>query len=90
MFVNHDQLWRELIQHDPMELVALAAPDLAARIDAGRISLQAEKHYLDSPEGRSRRLDLVARVRERGSSDDAAVLHVEVQLEFRARHPPRW
>jgi hypothetical protein len=32
----------------------------------------------------------VARVREKGSSDDDAVLHVEVQLEFRARHPPRW
>jgi hypothetical protein len=90
MFVNHDQLWRELIQRVPMELLTLAAPDLAARIDASRISLQAEKHYLDSPEGRARRLDLVGRIRKKGSLEDDAVLHVEVQLEFRSRHPPRW
>ncbi len=89
MFVNHDQLWRELIQQAPMELLTLAVPDLAANIDASRISLQAEKHYLDSPEGRSRRLDLVGRIRERGSPEEG-VLHVEVQLEFRSRHPPRW
>jgi hypothetical protein len=90
MFVNHDQLWRELIQQAPEELLTLVAPDLAARIDASQISLQAEKHYLDSPEGRPRRLDLVSRVRERGSPTDDAVLHIEVQLKFRARQPPRW
>ncbi len=90
MFVNHDQLWRELIQQVPKELLTLVAPDLAARIDASQISLQAEKHYLDSPEGRPRRLDLVSRVREKGSPTDDAVLHIEVQLEFRARLPPRW
>lgn len=87
---GHDQLWKELIRELPADFLTLTVPDLAARIDLGNIRFQPEEHYLDSPEGRQRRLDLVAKVTERSSTAKSAVLHAEVELDFRSRLPLRW
>lgn len=90
MPVGHDQLWKELIQTFPADFVTLTMPDVASRIDLASVVFRAEELFLDSPRGRSVRLDLVAPIRGRSGSSEWGVLHTEVQLRYRASLGARW
>ena len=77
---GHDQLWKDLIQAFPADFVRLAGPDLAARL-LGRIEFEPAEAHSGAQRGKERRLDLIAWVKSR--EGERALLHVEIELQFR-------
>ncbi len=90
MATQHDQLMKELIASFPDQFVRLAAPRLAERIDLEALAFEPEEHYPGSPTGRERRADLVSRAyslpgrksAENGETEEA-VLHAEIERQYR-------
>ncbi len=89
-YAGHDQVWKELIPEFPADFLTLTLPVVATRTDLAGVRFQPEEHYLDSPQGRQQRLDLVAKTVDRATGAEVAVLHAEVELEFRSGLPRRW
>ena len=95
MAVQHDQLMKKLLATFPDQLLRLAAPELAECLDLESMAFEPEEHYPGSPTGRERRADLVGRAWARtepgGAENDVAeaLIHVEIELEFRTRTAPR-
>lgn len=79
---GHDQLWKDLIQTFPADFVRLAAPDLASRLVLGEIEFGPAQMFMDAPRGAERRLDLIAWVKSK--KRERALLHVEIELQFRS------
>jgi Domain of unknown function (DUF4351) len=90
MATQHDQLMKELIASFPDQFVRLAAPRLAERMDLEAVAFEPEEHYPGSPTGRERRPDLVSRAHslpgrrsaENGKTEEA-VLHLEIERQYR-------
>ena len=59
MATNHDQLMKELIATFPDQFLRLAAPEIAEKIDLGKLVLEPQEHYADTPSKRARHADLV-------------------------------
>lgn len=78
---GHDQLWKDLIQTFPADFVRLAGPDLAVRIKLDAIELRPAETPSDAPRSRERRLDLIGRAES--TEGEQALLHVEIELQFR-------
>ncbi|HXU31022.1 MAG TPA: DUF4351 domain-containing protein [Thermoanaerobaculia bacterium] len=79
---GHDQLWKDLIQTFPADFVRLAAPDLASRLVLDAIELRPVEAPSGALRGKERRLDLIAWVKSK--KGEKALLHVEIELEFRS------
>ena len=86
---GHDQLFKDLIRSFPRDFLRLTAPALAAKLVLEGVELQPAEGFLDLPRGAQRRPDLVARARVRRGEPEAVLLHVEVELHFRAAVPGR-
>jgi hypothetical protein len=84
---GHDQLWKDLIQAFPADFVRLAGPDLAARIRLDEIEFRPAEAPSDAPRSSERRLDLIAWAES--NEDEKALLHVEIELQFRTVMPAR-
>lgn len=78
---GHDQLWKDLIQAFPADFVRLAAPPLASRVNLGAIEFRPVEAPSGAMRGKERRLDLIAEVE--GKEGERALLHVEIELQFR-------
>ena len=78
---GHDQLWKDLIQAFPADFVRLAAPDLASRLNLDAVTFRPVEAPSGALRGKERRLDLIAEVE--GKSGEQALLHVEIELQFR-------
>lgn len=78
---GHDQLWKDLIQAFPADFVRLAGPDLARRLVLGAIEFRPVEAPSGALRGKERRLDLIAWVKSAGG--ERALLHVEIELQFR-------
>ncbi|MCP4654321.1 MAG: hypothetical protein GY856_02765, partial [bacterium] len=79
----HDQIFKELIADFPKNFLTLVMPDVACRIDLRDIGFEPGDYFLDSPRGKRRAPDLTGRVRGRASPFDEAIIHVEIEYEFR-------
>ncbi|MEP7012396.1 MAG: DUF4351 domain-containing protein [Acidobacteriota bacterium] len=77
---GHDQLWKDLIQAFPADFVGLAAPDLASLI-LGAIEFRPLESPSGALRGKERRLDLIAWIESKAG--ERALLHLEIELEFR-------
>ena len=90
---RHDQLFKDLIRSFPRDFLRLTAPALAAKLVLEGVELQPAEGFLDLPRGAQRRPDLVARagvrLGEPATEHEAVLLHVEVELHFRAAVPGR-
>ncbi len=84
---THDQIMKELITAFPAPFLELAAPDLCRRLSPETVAFEPMEHYPGSPSQRERRPDLVARV-STGAGEEV-VVHVEIELKYRASVPPK-
>lgn len=91
--IDHDQLLKEVLHFSFGDLLNLVVPIISQRLDLERIELLHEEFFTDLPEGRRRRLDLLARIplRKTYEAEDPSVgsqlFHVEI--EHRARREMR-
>ncbi|HEX7182608.1 MAG TPA: DUF4351 domain-containing protein [Thermoanaerobaculia bacterium] len=87
---GHDQLFKDLIQTFPEDLLHLMTPGVAARIDPASLEFQPAQSFLDLPRGGERRFDLVAKARTRSGEPELILLHVEIELRYRSAAVPRF
>jgi len=80
----HDQLFKELAVAFPGDLVTLLLPEVAERIDLGQLRFESKEYFLDTPQGRRRFPDLVARARGRSDPADESLIHVEHFSRYRS------
>ena len=86
---GHDQLFKDLLRSFPGDFLRLTAPALAGKLVLEGLELHPAEGFLDLPRGAQRRPDLVARAEVREGRPEAVLLHVEVELRFRASVPGR-
>ncbi len=84
---GHDQLWKELIRAFSVDFLQLVDDDLAGRLELSSLTLGPAEEFLDQPTGAERRLDLVGGARTLEGDD--LVVHVEIELRYRAPVPSR-
>jgi hypothetical protein len=80
----HDQVFKDLLGAFLPELVALVAPELAARLDLiPPWTLLDKETFTDWPKGKRREADLLARVALADDSRRAVLIHVEIEARYR-------
>ncbi|MBC8102976.1 MAG: hypothetical protein H7Z41_10360 [Cytophagales bacterium] len=89
--MNHDALFKELLQSFFPEFLRLFFPDEAALLrlsdDADSVRFLNQEAFTDFPDGTVRRADVVAEVRTTGGGTELVLVHLEIQAE-RARDVP--
>ena len=84
-----DQLFKELLRAFLREFLELFYPDVAARLDFGRVTFLDKETFTDLPEGSRREADLVAQVYTHEGEPEILLVHVEVQTQRRSAFPYR-
>ena len=79
-----DQLFKELLRAFFREFLELFYPDVAARLDFGRVTFLDKETFTDLPEGSRREADLVAQVYSLDGQPELILVHVEVQTQRRS------
>jgi hypothetical protein len=85
----HDQLIKDLLRTFFREFVELFYPDVAARLDFGRVTFLDKETFTDLPEGSRREADLVAQVYTHDGEPEIVLLHIELQKQRRGTFPYR-
>lgn len=80
---SHDQLFKELLRAFFREFIELFFPDMAARLDFGRVTFLDKELFTDLSEGDVREPDLVAQTYTQDGTPELALIHVEVQAQRR-------
>lgn len=79
-YKSHDQIFKDLIRTFPKEHLRLVVPAESRRLALETFCFQPTEVFLDLPQGRARRFDLLARI---GSHDgEPVLLHTEVERSF--------
>jgi hypothetical protein len=78
---RHDSIFKALLRSFFADLLRLAVPDLAGRLDLAR-PVFLDKEFFTA-EGRRRELDLLARVSFVGAGGSSLLIHVEVEARAR-------
>jgi hypothetical protein len=78
---RHDSIFKRLFRSFLADLLSLAAPDLAARLDLAHPALLDKELF--TLEGRRRELDLLVEVAFLEASDPPLLVHVEVEARAR-------
>lgn len=86
---GHDQLFKDLISTFPGDFLRLAAPRIASAVDVARLAPLPAESWTDLPRGARRQPDLLLRASPRRESGRAILLHIEIELRFRAMFPGR-
>ncbi|MGH8066228.1 MAG: Rpn family recombination-promoting nuclease/putative transposase [Candidatus Entotheonellia bacterium] len=71
------------------EFLELFFPEVAARLDFGRVVFLDKEVFTDVPEGSRRELDLVAQVYTQDGAPELILLHIEVQAQREREFPYR-
>jgi hypothetical protein len=79
---RHDPFFKTLLRVFFSDFLSLAAPEVAAHLNATGAAFLDKEFFTDGPKGRRREVDLLARVHRRGSR---GTLLVHVEIEARAR-----
>jgi hypothetical protein len=78
--IDHDQLFKELIRTFFFEFVELFLPEVTVFMDANSLEILDKEIFTDVTHGERREVDLVGKVRFRGS-DTFFLVHVENQAQ---------
>jgi hypothetical protein len=78
---RHDSIFKALLRRFIADLLRLAVPDLAGRLDLARPVFLDKEFFTAS--GRRRELDLLVRVSFLGDSGSSLLIHVEVEARAR-------
>jgi len=89
MAIDHDQIFKQLIESFFREFLELFCPDEARLINFNAIEFLREEHFTDVQRGRHRRLDLVARVRLKAGGKKYILVHTEFEASRKERDFPR-
>jgi predicted transposase YdaD len=81
--MRHDPFFKTLLRVFLSDFLSLAAPDLAEHLNAAGASFLDKEFFSDGPKDRRREVDLLVRVRRRGSRG-ALLVHIEIEARARA------
>lgn len=88
MAIDHDRLFKELIQTYLEEFMLLFFPQLHEAIDFGLISFLSEEVYTDVVVGEKRKVDLLIETRLKGETA-LIIVHIESQAQWQSFFPER-
>jgi len=86
--MDHDQLFKELLQAFLPEFLDLFVPQAARELDWGTLDFLSSEVFADPPRGSRRAADVVARVRSRRGEPEVVLVHVEVEAAARRSSEP--
>ena len=89
MPIDHDQIFKQLIEAFFREFIELFCPVEAKWIDFSQVEFLREEHFTDVTRGHRRRLDLVAKVGLKAGGNKFVLVHTEFESEKEADFPRR-
>lgn len=87
--MDHDQVFKELLQAFFAEFMQLFFAPVAERLDLTRISFLDKELFTDLPKGKQREADLVAQVQTREGNPQIILTHIEVEARRQKHFPER-
>ncbi|HEX9734925.1 MAG TPA: hypothetical protein VGG06_23375 [Thermoanaerobaculia bacterium] len=81
---QHDLVFKTLFRHFFGDVIELAEPDFAARVDLTSVELLDQETFSDFPEGKRQAADLVAKLTSRDGEGRIVLVQIEVEGEFRS------
>ena len=88
MAVDHDRLFKELIQAFFEEFILLFFPDMYEHIDFCHLSFLSEELFTDVTAGEKYRVDLLVEMKLKGE-DGLIIVHIENQSYVQSSFPER-
>ena len=85
----YDQLFKELLRAFFHEFMELFFPDVAVRLDFGRVRFLDKEVFTDLPEGRQREADNIIEVYTLKGEPEILLIHIETEAERRNEFPYR-
>jgi len=85
MPIDHDQVFKTLIEAFFAEFMSLFCPKEAALIDFSQVEFLRKEYFTDTQQGKRRAMDMVVKVRLKTGSEKFVLIHVE----FEAKRPNR-
>ena len=79
MALDHDQIFKTLIENFFQEFMELFLPEQAMEIDFGRIEFLEQEIFTDVTGGRRKQLDLVVKAGLRDGGEEYVLVHTEFQ-----------
>lgn len=89
MAIDHDHLFKQLIETFFREFLELFCPVEAAQIDFRRVEFLREEFFTDVRRGKRKRLDLVAKVRLKRGGERFILVHFEFEASRKDHDFPR-
>ena len=89
MTIDHDQIFKQLIEAFFQDFMELFCPGEAKLIDFSRVEFMREEYFTDVGLGNRRRLDLVVKVGLRSGGEKYVLVHVEFESSRKERDFPR-
>ena len=87
--MDHDQVWKELLQLNFREFLELFFSDVADRLDFSSVQLLERELFTDIPVGLHREPDFLARVTTKDGESELILIHVEIQAYRETNVPYR-
>jgi len=78
--MDHDQLFKTVLQSNFLDFLQLFYPEVAGQIDSQTLHFLDREFFTDLPEGSRRKPDIVASLKTHDGSPEIVLVHVEVQL----------
>jgi hypothetical protein len=85
MSIDHDQIFKTLIEAFFAEFMFLFCPAEAALIDFSRVEFLRKEYFTDTQQGKRREMDLVVKVLLKNGSEKYILIHIE----FESKRPNR-
>ncbi len=89
MSIDHDQIFKKLIEAFFREFMELFCPDEAALIDFSRLEFLGEEHFTDTSSGLRRLLDLVVKAGLKSGGERYVLVHGEYEASRNEPDFPR-
>ena len=89
MAIDHDQIFKRLIEAFFREFLELFGPAEARLIDFSRVEFLRDEHFTDVQRGLRRRLDLVAKVGLKSGGEKFVLVHAEFEASRKEQDFPR-
>ncbi len=81
--ISHDLIFKTACRYFFADVVELARPELAKRLDLDHVEFLEQEAFSDFPEGERSIADLVAKVGLEDGDDRIVLIQIEVEAEFR-------
>jgi hypothetical protein len=89
MAIDHDQIFKQLIEAFFREFLELFCPDEMQLMDFQQVEFLRDEHFTDVRRGEHRRLDLVARVGLKAGGEKFVLVHTEFEASRKDEDFPR-